>query len=214
MPKSIVVKFHQFNFHIPTNRWYLSKYDLQSLLPDFTIIRIEPDTIWFSPWHSEVKYLPVRLLVDVPQPFELVNMTIEPDTVPILSRGTNSYNDTFINLGKIRAKKDYRFQEFAFKAKEYLPYGTATSIQDIKVRVEIGQWKPNFVVINYKTSTKSYNALVYIEIPVDDSTKNVHQCIQIHSQNKPPRFSASVADSLKCSRIRRIKLLSINEIET
>ena len=213
IPRILSVKFQQFNFHIPSNRWYLSKSDLQAMLPEFTILRIEPDTVWFSPWYSDVKYLPVQLQVDVPPPFELISAIVTPDSVPILYRGTSLPDQTSIHLGTIQAKRDRRFQEFTFKANSFIPSGTATSIPDIRVKVEIGQWKPSSIVLKHRMSKKQYSILVYFETPVDDSADHGINCIQIRSQNEPLRFFAGLKDSVACNRIRHIKLLSVDEIE-
>lgn len=211
IPKTIPIRFHQFNFHIPTYRWYLTKSDIQAQLPDLSITRIQPDTIWFSPWYSEVRYLPVKVQLEVPEPFELIQVTIQPDSVPILFRGNNSLQQQFINLGIVKTSRDKRFQEFVFKTNQYIPHGTATNVQKIIVRAEIGQWKPEFVTLEHRVSNRLYKALIYMEIPVEDSVVNIKRCIRIHAMSEPPRFTANVLNSENCLRIRRVKIVTVHE---
>lgn len=212
IPRRLPVKFHSFNFHGATNRWYLTKSDFQDMLPEFTIIRIEPDTVWFSPWYSEVRKLPVHVDLDVPSPFDLVEVTIEPDSIPVLLRGSSTMQDSVIHLGKISTRRDLRQQHFTFKTKDYLPSGTATSVQTITVNAEIGQWKPVHLKMHHTTSTKTYLATVYAEIPVDDAIDSAHDCIRIYSHDQAG-FKATVLDSENCRRIRHVKLLFIHAMD-
>ncbi|MGK0637925.1 hypothetical protein [Schleiferia thermophila] len=212
IPSSVTVNFHTFNYHPSKGKWYLTKYDIASLLPDFTILKINPDTLWFSPWFSAARKVPVVVNTTIPHPFELISLHLEPDSIPLLYRPSDGANFNEIHLGTIRLKNDRRHQTFTLPVKKYLPKGTHSNVKKITIRAEIGHWKPTHLLIHTLISDKSYLAHVYLEIPVDDHPSDAQQCIQI-IQTPQGDFQVNHKPSTTNCRIRNLKLIGINAID-
>ncbi|GCD78388.1 hypothetical protein JCM31826_18700 [Thermaurantimonas aggregans] len=211
IPRILAVNFHSFNFHTPSNRWYLTKNDFQELLREHTIVRIVPDTVWFSPWFSTVKKLPVRINFEVPQPFELVNARIYPEYIPLLHREANDLQVKEIQLGTLKLRRDRRLQEVEIKLKPHLPEGTVSNVQIIKVLAEIGQWKPEKITLKRRINGTFYDFTLSFEIPVTDQLDQLDKCIQIRRVENVG-FKAEIRSSVNCQRIRNLKIASVHEV--
>ncbi|MFN4300156.1 MAG: hypothetical protein ACK4EX_10570 [Thermaurantimonas sp.] len=212
IPRILQVNFHSFNFHTPSNRWYLTKNDFQEFLREHTIVRIIPDTVWFSPWFSAVKKLPVRLDFEVPEPFELIDAQIYPEHIPLLHREANDLQVKEIHLGTLKLKRDRRIQEVEIRLKPHLPEGTVSNVQIIKVLAEIGQWKPEKITLRRRLNGTYYDFSLSFETPVTDLLDQLDKCIWIRRVENVG-FKAELRNGKKCRRIRNLKISSVNEVK-
>lgn len=211
IPRVLPVNFHLFNFHTPTNRWYLTKKDIQELLREHTIVRIVPDTVWFSPWFSTVKKLPVKVDFEVPDPFELIEAHIHPEYIPLLHREANDVQVSHIDLGTIKLGRDKKFQEVVIKAKPYLPEGTVSNVQAIKIFAEVGQWRPAKITVRHHSGGAKLDFVIALEIPVTDSLNDTEKCLKIRKIDNIG-FKADIQKDKKCRRIRNVQILSMDEV--